>query len=118
MSEQLAEVLEGRLRAKKDAAYLAALAKVGMRKRCEAFLSEWEKDGPKCIDLPGKHRRALTQEGANKHLAPLITDLVKGSHLYCIMRDLQSIDKEKLLRMKQGVYLAVIQEVGASSLVQ
>ena len=55
VSEQLAEVPEERLSAKKDGAYLAALVKVGTRKRCEAFLSEWEKDGPKCIDLPGKH---------------------------------------------------------------
>ena len=54
VSEQLAEVSEEHLRAKKDGAYLVALAKVGMRKRCEAFLSEWEKDGPKCIDLLGK----------------------------------------------------------------
>ena len=118
VSEQLVGVPEERLRAKKDRAYLAALAKVGMRKRCEAFLSEWEKDGPKCVGLPGKHRHSLIQEGANKHLAPLITDSVKGSRLHCIMRDLQSIDKEKLLHMKQGVYLAVLQEVGASGLVQ
>ena len=40
VSEQLVEVPEEQLRAKKDRAYLAALAKVGMRKRCEAFLAE------------------------------------------------------------------------------
>ena len=94
VSEQLVEVPEEHLRAKNDGAYLAALAKVGMRKRCEAFLSEWEKDGPKCIDLPGKHQRALTQEVSNKHLAPLITDSVKGNRLHCVMCNLQSIDKE------------------------
>ena len=38
--EQPVELLEERLRAKKDGVYLGALAKVGMRKRCEAFLSE------------------------------------------------------------------------------
>ena len=118
VSEQLTEVSEEHLRAKKDGAHLAALAKVGMRKRCEAFLTEWENEGPKCIDLTGGHRRSSTQEVANKHLAPLITDSIKGSRLHYIMRDLQSIDKEKLLHMKQGVYLAVLQEVGANGLVQ
>ena len=85
-----------------------------MMKRCEAFLSEWEKDWPKCIDFPSKQCCALTQEGANKHLAPLITDSLKGSRLNCIMRDLQSIGKDKLLHMKQGAYLAALQERGDS----
>ena len=85
-----------------------------MMKRCEEFLSEWEKDGPKCIHLPAKHQRAVTQERANKHLAPLITDSVKGSRLNCIMCNLQYIDRDKLLHMKQGVYLAALQERGAS----
>ena len=40
VSEQPTGVLEEHLRAKKDGAYLTALAKVGMRKRCEEFLSE------------------------------------------------------------------------------
>ena len=60
VSEQLVEVSEERLRAKKDGAYLAALAKVGVRKRCEAFLTKWEEEGPKCNELPGGHRQALT----------------------------------------------------------
>ena len=110
VSEQLTEVSEEQLKTKKDGAYLAALVKVGMRKRCEDFLSEWEREGPKCIHLPSKHRRATTQEAADKHIAPLITSSVKGIHLNCIMRDLQSIGKDKLLRMKQGAYLAALQE--------
>ena len=118
VSEQLVEVSEERLRAKRDGAYLAALAKVGMRKRCEAFLTEWEEGGPKCIELPGGHRRALTQEAASKHLALLITDSVKGSRLHCIMRDLQSINKEKILHLKHGGYLAVLHEAGGNGLVQ
>ena len=89
-----------------------------MKKRCEAFLAEWEREGPKCIDLPGGHQRATTQEVASKHLVPLITDSVKGIRLYCIMQDLQSINKEKILHLKHGVYLAVLQEIGANSLVQ
>ena len=45
VSEQLTEVSEEQLKTKKDGAYLAALVKVGMRKRCEDFLSEWEREG-------------------------------------------------------------------------
>ena len=108
VSKQLTEVSEEHLKTKKDGAYLAALVKVGMRKRCKDFLLEWEKDGPKCIHLPSKNRRATTQEAADKHLAPLITKSVKGSRLNCIMRNLQSIDRDKLLHMKQGVYLAAL----------
>ena len=118
VSEQLVGVPEEHLRAKKDGAYLVALAKVGMRKRCEAFLTEWEEEGPRCIELPGGHRRATAQETASKYLAPLITDSVKGSRLHSIMRDLQSIDKDKILHRKHSVYLAVLQEVGANGLVQ
>ena len=84
-----------------------------MRKRCEDFLLEWEREGPKCIQLPPKSRRATTQEAADKHLAPLITESIKGSRLNCIMRDLQSIDKDKLLHMKHGAYLAALQDRGA-----
>ena len=118
VSEQLVEIPEMRLRAKKDGAYLAALAKEGMRKRCEAFLVEWERDGPKAIGLPGDHRRASTQKAASTHLAPLITNSVKGSRLHSIMHDLQSINKDKILHLKHGVYLAVLQAVGANGLVQ
>ena len=115
VSKQLTGVSEEHLKTKKDGAYLAALVKVGMRKTCKDFLLEWEKDGPKCILLPSKHQRATTQEAADKHLAPFITESVKGSGLNCIMRDLQSINRDKLLHMKQGVYLASLQERGASS---
>ena len=118
VSEQLVEVPEEHLRANKDGAHLAALAKVGTRKRCEAFLAEWEKEGPKCIDLPSSHRGTPTQEAASKHLALLITNSVKGSHLHSIMRNLQSIDKEKILHLKHGVNLAILHEVGANRLVQ
>ena len=114
VSEQLTEVSEEQLKTNKDWTYLAALVKVGMRKRCEDFLSEWEREGPKCIHLPSKHWRATTQEAADKHLAPLITSSIKGSRLNCIMRDLQSIGKDKLLHMRQGAYLAALQERGAS----
>ena len=116
VSEQLVEVPEERLRAKKDSAYLAALAKVGMRKRCEAFLTEWEEEGPRCIEIPGGHRCAPAQEAASEHLAPLITDSVKGSRLHSIMCDLQSVDKDKILHLKYGVYLAVLQEIGTNAL--
>ena len=84
-----------------------------MKKRCKDFLLEWERWGPKCIYLPQKSRRATIQEAADKHLAPLITESVKGSRLNCIMRDLQSIDKDKLLCIKHGVYLAALQDKGA-----
>ena len=102
------------LKTKKDGAYLAVLVKEGMMKRCEDFLHKWEEEGPKGIGLPEKRRRASAQETANKHLAPLITESAKGSHLHCIMRDLQSIDKDKLLHMEQGVYLVALQDRGAS----
>ena len=85
VSEQLVKVPEECLRAKKDGACLAALAKVSTRKRCEAFLAEWKRESSKGIDLPGDNRRASTQEIASTHLAPLITDSVKGSRLHCIM---------------------------------
>ena len=114
VSGQLAEVSEEQPKTKKGGAYLAALVKVGTRKRCEDFLLEWEREGPKCIHLPSKYRRTTTQESADKHLAPLITSSVKGSRLNCIMRDLQSIGKGKLLHMRQGAYLAALQERGAS----
>ena len=81
VSEQLTEVPEEHLKAKKDGAYLVALVKVGMKKRCEDFLLEWERDGPKCIDLPLKSRLATTQEAADKHLAPLIAESVNGSRV-------------------------------------
>ena len=43
---------------------------------------------------------------------------MKGSRLHSIMRDLQSMDKDKILHLKHGVYLAVLQELGANGLVQ
>ena len=74
VSEQLAKMLETLLRTKKDEAYLVALANLGMRKRCESFLEEWDRDGPKSVPPPGGHRRASTQETVREHLALLISD--------------------------------------------
>ena len=69
-----------------------------MRKRCEDLLLRWEDEGPKCIGLQEKNCTATTQDTADKHMGPLIAESAKGSYLHGIMRDLQSIDKEKLLQ--------------------
>ena len=114
VSEQLTEVSEDHLRTKRDGAYLVALVKAGMKKRCEDLLLRWEEEGPKCIGLPEKNRTATTQEAADKHLSPLIAESVKGSYLHCIMRNLQSIDNDKLFHMEQGVYLVALQDRGGS----
>ena len=114
VSEQLTEVSEDVLKSKKDGAYLVALVRAGMKRRCEDLILKWEDEGPKCIGISEMNPTATTQDAADKHMAPLIAKSTKGSYIHRIMRDLQFIDKDKLLHVEHGVYLAALQDRGAS----
>ena len=114
VSEQLTEVSEDVLKSKKDGAYLVALVRAGMKRRCEDLILKWEDEGPKCIGISEMNPAATTQDAADKHMAPLIAESTKGSYIHRIMRDLQFIDKDKLLHVEHGVYLVALQDRGAS----
>ena len=89
-----------------------------MKKRFEDFLDRWEEEGPTCIGISERNPMATTQDEADEHMAPVIAKSTKGDYVHGIMRDLQFIDKEKLIHVVHGVYLAALQERGASGRVQ
>ena len=88
IAKELSSYTEESIMGKKDGHYLNALVNVGMMKRCEAFLEEWDKEGLKSIGLPHSRHRATTLEIANKLIAPLVNDAAKGGQLHNILWDL------------------------------
>ena len=118
IAEELSSWDTAKIMTKKDPHYLQALVNVAMMERRDAFLETWREQGPKCVGLPKEHRKATTIADANKHLQPVVTDVVKGDQLHAIMRDLQIMDGRKLTSLHHSCYLQALSTTGERYLVK